>query len=40
MVPEAGAKAFLLGAECSYLAVEVLHPLQKRCVVRRRANAR
>jgi hypothetical protein len=31
-VPEAGPKAFLLSAECSYLAGE-LHPLQKCSVV-------
>jgi hypothetical protein len=33
-VPEAGAKAALLGTECSHLAGEVLDPLQKCGVVR------
>jgi hypothetical protein len=32
-VPEAGAKAIVLGAECCHLAGEVLNPLQKCSVV-------
>jgi hypothetical protein len=35
MAPETFMEAFLLGAESSHLAEEVLHPLQKRCIVSR-----